>query len=390
MRKRICPVCDQEMQSSNYCRTCHRFVRNPYIRDINYYLNEAHPRDDADCSYHNFPPNAREGDLPYTRTVKQQQMMPAGQMGQAGQFRPAGQVGQAQIPVQPQAGWQQQTPSGRAAAPSYQASQMVRPVRAAYAAQTTKKKESSKWILFLAAFFVVVFIGASQFFRFVVKQINDIGPGSGFDVDLGAYEEEWDSIEWDEEGWQELEDEEVRAAGERCTGNAHFSATLDELESEVVQIIENHGYLVQDRYSYSHNTQYDDGDGDKYTSYSTWTSYEIKQEQADTEEYIDQDVYFDHDTATDELHSIEITLADMGHVITISREILDLMVTKEMISSAADYEQILAGINQQSFYNEEYYTTADERVEIWCYEYDECYCIYICPRERLWQQGMTQ
>lgn len=85
MIKKLCPVCDQVMQSSNYCRTCHRFVRNPYIRDINYYLNESHPRNDADCSYHNGP------------TV-QQQMMPAGQsrpIGQAGQSRPVGQAGQS-------------------------------------------------------------------------------------------------------------------------------------------------------------------------------------------------------------------------------------------------------------------------------------------------------
>lgn len=227
----------------------------------------------------------------------------------------------------------------------------------------------------------MVFLGASQFFRFVAKQINEIGSGIGFDVDLGTYEEDWDSTERDEEGWRELEDDEVRAAGERCTDNAHFSVTLDELELEIVQIIENHGYLVQDHYSYSYNSQYDGGYGDKNTSYCTLTSYEIEQEQSDTEEYIDQDVYFDHDTATDELHSIQITLFDMGHVITISREMLDLMVTKEMISSAADYEQILAGINQQSFYDEEYYTTADGRVEIWCNEYDDCYCIYICPSD---------
>lgn len=385
MKKRICPVCDQEMQSSNYCRTCHRFVRKPYIRDINYYLNEAHPRDEADCSYHN------------GRTV-QQQMMPAGQMGQgrtsgqagqsrpigqAGQSRPTGQVGQAQIPVHPQAGWQQQTSSGRAAAPSYQASQMVQPARTtAYATQTAKKKESNKWILFLAAFFVVVFLGASQFFRFAVKQINDIGSGSVFDVDLGTYEEDWDLMEWDREGWQELEEDEVRAAGERCTGNAHFSVTLDELELEVVQIIENHGYLVQHRDSFSYNTQYDGGNGNEYTSYCARTSYEIEQEQSGTDGYLYQDVYFEHDTATDELHSIEITLVDMEQVITISGEVLDLMVTKEMISSAEEYEQILTEINPQSFYDEKHYITADGRVVIWCYEYDDFYCIEIYPSDQ--------
>jgi len=102
-------------------------------------------------------------------------------------------------------------------------------------------------------------------------------------------------------------------------------------------------------------------------------------EQPKPEEYIYQDVYFDHDTVTDELHSIEITMAGMEPVIAISGEVLDLMVTKGLISSAADYGQILTAISQQSFNEEEYYTTADGSVEIWSYGYDDSYCIYIRP-----------
>lgn len=373
MRKRICPVCDREMQSSNYCKTCHRFVRKPYIKDIDYYLNESHPRVEEDCSYHDVQADQ-------TRPIMQ-----AGQtrpIGQAGQTRPIGQAGQTQVPAQtpaqPQAGWQRQPSSGRAA-PAYQASQL-RPTRTiAPIAQTVKKKESNKWILFLAAFFVVIFFGATQFFRFVTNQISNIGFDSNYDVDLGTYEQDMELTEWDEEHWKELADDEVRAAGERCTGNAHFSVTLAELESEVVHIIENHGYQVLGRDSYSYNTQYDVSAGSEYTSYCTWTYYEIVPEQPKPEEYIYQDVYFDHDTVTDELHSIEITMAGMEPVIAISGEVLDLMVTKGLISSAADYGQILTAISQQSFNEEEYYTTADGSVEIWSYGYDDSYCIYIRP-----------
>lgn len=337
MKKRICPVCDQEMHSSHYCRICRRFVKKPHISEVNYYLNEAHSREEADCSYHN------------TQTE------------------------QGQISTQPQGGWQRTTPV-------YQTSQMMRPARtAADPMQTGKKQGSNQWILLLAAFFVVIFVVANQVSRYAPNQVSDVEYDSGYDVDLGIFEQGWDPPQWDEEDWQDLTDDEVRAMGERCTDYLHFSVTYDELESEVMKIIENHGFQVQERDSYSDNSQYLDVDDTEYTSYCTWISYEIEQEQADFAMYLFESVYFDYDTATDELHSIEINLADPDQVITICGEILELMETKEMITAAADYEQILINMNQQSFYDEAYYITADGGVEISCYEYDGSYCIYIRP-----------
>lgn len=52
MIRRICPVCDRVMSLPHYCLTCRQFVRKPWIRDVNYYLNESHPREDHGCSYH--------------------------------------------------------------------------------------------------------------------------------------------------------------------------------------------------------------------------------------------------------------------------------------------------------------------------------------------------
>ena len=51
MRKRICPYCDQELES-RYCRGCRRFVKTPLIVDVNYYLNERHPASEESCQYH--------------------------------------------------------------------------------------------------------------------------------------------------------------------------------------------------------------------------------------------------------------------------------------------------------------------------------------------------
>jgi hypothetical protein len=52
MKKRICPICDQVMTLPHYCETCRSFVKNPWIRDVTYYLNERHPEDESGCSYH--------------------------------------------------------------------------------------------------------------------------------------------------------------------------------------------------------------------------------------------------------------------------------------------------------------------------------------------------
>lgn len=51
MGKKVCPICDQVMHSSRYCRICKRWV-TPYEREVNYYLNERHAGNEPDCSYH--------------------------------------------------------------------------------------------------------------------------------------------------------------------------------------------------------------------------------------------------------------------------------------------------------------------------------------------------
>lgn len=52
MVRRICPTCDQVMSSAHYCGTCRKWVKNPWVREVTYYLNERHPAVEADCTYH--------------------------------------------------------------------------------------------------------------------------------------------------------------------------------------------------------------------------------------------------------------------------------------------------------------------------------------------------
>lgn len=53
MQKKICPVCDLPIKASGYCPRCKRIIKNPYLREIDYYLNETHPSNELECEFHN-------------------------------------------------------------------------------------------------------------------------------------------------------------------------------------------------------------------------------------------------------------------------------------------------------------------------------------------------
>jgi len=52
MVKRICPICDQVMKSSHFCWNCRTWIKHPYEREMNFYLNERHPGNESQCEYH--------------------------------------------------------------------------------------------------------------------------------------------------------------------------------------------------------------------------------------------------------------------------------------------------------------------------------------------------
>lgn len=52
MVRRICPVCDQVMKKRHYCTVCKRWVMNPQVMTVNYYMNERHSSKENSCEYH--------------------------------------------------------------------------------------------------------------------------------------------------------------------------------------------------------------------------------------------------------------------------------------------------------------------------------------------------
>lgn len=48
----VCPICDHKMKSRHFCANCRSYIKEPFTREVTYYLNERHPSDEADCTYH--------------------------------------------------------------------------------------------------------------------------------------------------------------------------------------------------------------------------------------------------------------------------------------------------------------------------------------------------
>lgn len=77
MIQRICPICDQTMKSAHYCRKCHRWIKNPHVSDVGYYLNERHPAGETECTYHTAESrdtksqnhSGKQEEPPYSKTV---------------------------------------------------------------------------------------------------------------------------------------------------------------------------------------------------------------------------------------------------------------------------------------------------------------------------------
>lgn len=60
------------MSSSHFCTSCRCWVRKPWVRDVNYYLNERHSEIEDACDYHEQESPARKWEDPM-KIVKQVQ-----------------------------------------------------------------------------------------------------------------------------------------------------------------------------------------------------------------------------------------------------------------------------------------------------------------------------
>lgn len=290
MIKRICPICDQIMSSAHYCSTCRRVVKDPWIRDVSYYLNERHPEDEANCSYHNHDvelDTSRDNvwDVITAKQNIQKRMADRAEQREAGG----------------QAVWSLPGALTDIKRKKFQ----VKP-NVPFKEQVEKKKLSpAKLALIIFVIFMV--------FQILTAVLAVLGSGLsallGYrysakdpEIDLGEYIE--GLVEGDGGSVKTLEEADVMAAGKACSAYKHFSVKGEDLQDEIETILKKNGYQIESQREFSYNEQYDDDE----TFFERVRTYDLETEKGkNTYQYLE----INSDTATDDLHEINMFLADL-------------------------------------------------------------------------------
>lgn len=324
MVRRICPVCDQVMRSAHYCGNCRSWVKNPWVRDVTYYLNERHPRSEADCDFHgNWSGTEKAHGAGNSGRGVAEMMGNRTASAQPGQPRRDGQVsfgrvslGGRTVPNQPRQSSQAQTGSadqGRTSWPN-----VSLPGGGGQRKQDGRGRSKGlnlALIVILAVYiaFKLVWAGARV--------------GGSF-LDFG-----WrDSGNWSYEtaianpvDYQVMDEEAVIASGEPCSARDHFAVQGELLLEPLEGILESRGFDVEEIYTYTSNTLEDDGE----TWFETVTTIELG---GDGYQYVE----INYDTATGELHEVYVSMADGEAAAAVMTAALSCMADAGAVSLDAE------------------------------------------------------
>lgn len=302
MRKRICPYCDQELEG-RYCRGCRRFVKNPLIVDVNYYLNERHPASEESCQYHGDLHTGEMGRTPGSGALYED-VEKAGWPGRKAAAAPKAQTGKnrklekkaSEAPVSRN----QSAGSGRSAS---------RPGRG----------WAPVWILAAAAAAVILAFGG-MVMNSISHMVPDLEP-EPVPWDEGIYiEEVWP--EEAESGEQELSEEEVRAAGIRCNGCGHLDINGDELQADLEGLAADHGLAVEELGRTSTNF-----------AFGELTNYEVRYDYVLTgEDGWYRGVTLSLDTGDGSLHGIQVSADNLEAMYQLLDMVLGLLEESGVIS----------------------------------------------------------
>lgn len=345
MIRRVCPICDQVMKSAHYCRNCRSWVKHPYVREVNYYLNERHPEQETSCSYHE---DAASGtNQPGQSRTRQSHPL----TGQRHQKQPGG--GQIMRPAGSRS-------AGRDSADRYSAGSR----------SADRDRIRVSWIL-ITVIVVILFLGScAGVSSMMVSSLLDAG--GDYEIDLGAYDGEdcYEDGAGDGE-YQVLEDEEAIARGQACTVSAHMPVTMSEIEEPILEILAERGISVEDTSCTSYNVDYGDGDCWYSTDYMFYL-----------DDSWDQYVDVNCDTVTDDVHGIGISMNGEEKLSEVTGAVLVFLRKQGIINLEDDF---LAGslddLAAAAESGGDFYVSKDRiTVQGWPI-YDGNYCVYISPEE---------
>ncbi len=312
MKQKICPTCDGKLKG-NYCPFCHKIVRKPMEWDVHYYLNERHPDWETGCEYHS-----------------------------ASESEPV-----LEMDAYPEP--EQKTDFHEIAQPETETYQDTNPYRENPYQRAPKKpsksekpKKSSgnritKIVVIVVCLWIglqiVIVIGSYLFSEGLPDLVSDPIPETGFYIEtelaeesawtenLPAESDEWIKIEeeteelvsgeeWSEENIIELTDEQVMEIGEACTAYNHIPVQAGEFSGLVEEYLQEHHLSVADTMENSMNSIYpEEIDGKPLSTYGKYFAWYVLEPGMEETDYRSA-VYLNSDTASGEIHWVEIGLGD--------------------------------------------------------------------------------
>lgn len=361
MIQRVCPICDQVMHSRHYCKICKSWIKNPYVRDVTFYLNERHPAEEMDCSYHN---GTHPADMP--------KPMPGTGTQKPGNQAAVKKTEKATSPWTP-------NPAGNAGASGNQRrGNVMQPAAAGSSgsrgthgtAKTTRNSRKSKntgiiiVVIILLALKVLPSLAVHSFHS-IERAVSQV-VGSEYDVDMGDFSGEDESWAVD---YHELEDREVVAAGEQCNSVGHFDITGTKAKQLMEYLVGDYGLALEERGQYSYNEAYEDGT----TWYATWVDCSLKGRIDRGEEYIE----LEYDTATRALHQINVVVEDPERLQAMTRDILNLMNNHDAMLPDENCAQTVDAELAQALVNDGMYELQSGSVCVDAYSEGSNYSVYI-------------
>ena len=297
MQKKICPICERPLTGSGYCRLCRKLVFKPLIREVDYYLNETRPGQQTALNERNggrsqttleIPEkDFREKTADFYQDMKQKS-------GKGAQKQKASKTSK-KASVKKETVWNE-------------------PLQKKSSKKEDKKKSKSKFLPFWA---VLVICGAA--IQLIPLAVDFMADGGSRLVQEEPQNDVWDweaeiqeADVWDdgeitiEEDtgsleWEELDEEEIKAAGIRCSGEDHFSIRFIDVENLVKE--EAYALGLETHMSLdSYNNRYDEG-GEIREFYDTYRTYAMWND----DKRLEMSVTVSSDTATGEVHFIALS-----------------------------------------------------------------------------------
>ncbi len=323
MKRKICPVCDLPVNDANYCTRCKKIVRRPVMWEVNYYLNENLPNQGFSSS----------------------------DMQTSGGARQPQQTGRPVSSPQPQPGTAPQPT--RMAPPPRTAPQPTRmappsgnympPAPSAPPQQNTRKKIPVSIAGFIT--FLILVLGSAPDLVKKAERLLD---------NQANYET---VAPFDDSGFRDLVEADVKAAGVPCNGYDHFPVAGEEIHNSLGQYMEanTYGYLLKPQDVYSDN--YEMGtESESVSYYETTVGYYLEDEvtsklSPQDEGYIYQYVEINYDTGTGEMHDYMSTLKNEEASLNYLEQYLKLTETAADIPAESSsipviMEQVRGGLSR--------------------------------------------